>query len=80
MFVTTSVIQCVCNTLSAICWSQTKQVFTLGKHGLDLILGEGDKSLNTIGLLSVDGLPQSMQLFSHDILIFFLYLKTESCI
>ena len=54
-FGNTAGIQCACNSLYALCWSQIKKVNSWNTSDLDHILTEGDKlhiTLNTFGMLS----------------------------
>ena len=50
LFGETAGIQCACNALYALCWTQIKQIFHWVRRGLDHILVEGCnlyKSLHT---------------------------------
>ena len=50
LFGETAGIQCACNALYALCWTQIKQIFHWVRRDLDHILVEGDnlyKSLQT---------------------------------
>ena len=70
----TASIQCACNSLYVLCWSKVKKVFAWNSSDVDLYLVEGDllyKSLNTTDLLSVDGLPRSVQLNVFLVLVTF---------
>lgn len=57
--------QCACNSLFSIFWSKVRNIEYWTKFDLDKILVEGDniyKSLNTQKYLSVDNLPNTIQL------------------
>ena len=56
----TAGVQCACNSLYALCWSQIRKKDFWDRLDLDHILTEGDrlhKTLNTFEMLSVDDLP-----------------------
>ena len=70
----TAVIQCVCNSLLALCCVKIRDCRIWQKDDLDHVLNEGNhfyKSLNTINLLSVDDLPHTAKLFKMEIGIIF---------
>ena len=79
-FGTTAGIQCACNSLFALCFSQVKKVFRWNAPDLDYILTEGDilyKSLGTMDLLSAHELPRSVVMSNYNIPIDYLELETE---
>ena len=73
-------IQCACNALYALCWTQIKQTFHWVRRDLGHILAEGDnsyKSLRTSGTLSIDQLPAFVKMYNHDITVLYLRLDTQ---
>ena len=80
LFGETAGIQCACNALYALCWTQIKQIFHWVRRDLDHILVEGDnlyKSLHTSDMLSVDQLPAFVKMYNHDIPIQYLRPETQ---
>ena len=80
LFGETAGIQCACNALYALCWTQIKQIFHWVRRDLDHILVEGDnlyKSLHTSDMLSVDQLPAFVKMYNHDIPVQYLRLETQ---
>lgn len=76
----TAGIQCACNALYSLCWSQIKSISKWKEVDLDYILTEGDKlykSLNTVNLLSVDELPRSLVIYDTPINVTYTSLHTE---
>ena len=70
LFSVTAGIQCACNALYALCWTQIKQIFHCVRRDLDQILVEEDnlyKSLHTSDMPSVDQLPEFVKMYNHDI-------------
>ena len=79
-FGTTAGVQCACNLLFALCFSQVKNVFRWNTPDLDYILTEGDilyKSLGTMDLISADELPRSVVMSDYNIPIDYLEFETE---
>ena len=79
-FGTTAGIQCTCNSLFALCFSQLKKVFRWNTADLDFLLTEGDilyKSLRTMDLLSADELPRSVVMPNYNISIDYLNWKLK---
>ena len=73
-------VQCACNSLFALCWSQVKTVSRWNKSDLNHVLTEGDllyKSLNVVDMLTADDLPRSIVMCNIEFLVDFLELKTE---
>ena len=69
-------VQCACNSLFALCWSQVKTV----SRWLNHVLTEGDllyKSLNVVDMLTADDLPRSTVMCNIECPVDFLELKTE---
>ena len=80
LFGETAGIQCACNALYALCWTQIKQIFHWTKRDLDHILVEGDnlyKSLHTFDMLTVDQLPAFVRMYNHNIPVQYLRLETQ---
>ena len=80
LFGETADIQCACNALYAVCWTQIKQIFYWVRRDLDHILVEGDnlyKSLHTSVMLSVTQLPAVLKIYNHDIPVQYLRLETQ---
>ena len=80
LFGETAGIQCACNALYALCWTQIKQIFHWVRRDLDHILVEGDnlyKSLHTSVMLSVTQLPAVLKIYNHDIPVQYLRLETQ---
>ena len=80
LFGETAGIQCACNALYALCWTQIKQIFHWVRRDLDHILVEEDnlyKSLHTSDMLSVDQLPAFVKMYNHDIPVQYLRLETQ---
>ena len=76
----TAAVQCACNSLFALCWSQVKTVSRWSKSGLNHVLTEGDllyKSLNVVDMLTADDLPRSIVMCNIEFPVDFLELKTE---
>ena len=74
-------VQCACNSLYTLCWSQIKKVNSWNTSDLDHILTEGDKlykTLNTFDMLSVDDLPRFVKMYDQNVQIEFLELKIKS--
>ena len=79
-FGNTAGVQCACNSLYALCWSQIKKVNSWNTSDLDHILTEGDKlykTLNTFDMLSVDDLPHFVKMYDQNVQIEFLELETK---
>ena len=79
LFGVTAGIQCACNALYALCWTQIKQIFHWVRRDLDQILVEEDnlyKSLHTSDMPSVDQLPAFVKMYNHDIPV--QYLRPET--
>ena len=73
-------LQCACNSLFALCFSQVKKVFNWNTPDLDYILTEEDilyKSLWAIDLLSSDELTRSVVISNYNIPRDYLELETE---
>ena len=65
LFGETAGIQCACNALYALCWTQIKQIFHWVRRDLDHILVDVDnlyKGLHTSDMLSVDQVPAFMKI------------------
>ena len=80
LFGETADIQCACNALYAVCWTQIKQIFYWVRRDMDHILVEGDnlyKSLHTSVMLSIDQLPAVVKINNHDISVQYLRLETQ---
>ena len=80
LFRETAGIQCACNALYALCWTQIKQIFHWVRRNLDNILVEGQnlyESLHTSDMLSVDELPAFVKMYNHDIPVQYLRLETQ---
>ena len=76
----TAAVQCACNSLFALCWSQVKTVSRWNKSDLNHVLTEGDllyKSLNVVDMLTADDLPRSIVMCNIEFPVDFLELKTE---
>ena len=76
IFGRTAGVQCACNSLFALCWSQAKTV----SRWLNHVLTEGDllyKSLNVVDMLKADDLPRSIVMCNIECPVDFLELKTE---
>ena len=79
-FGNTAGVQCACNSLYTLCWSQIKKVNSWNTSDLDHILTEGDKlykTLNTFDMLSVDDLPRFVKMYDQNVQIEFLELRTK---
>ena len=79
-FGNTAGVQCACNFLYALCWSQIKNVISRNTPDLDYIT-ERDKlykTLNTFDMLSVDDLPRCVKMYDQNVQIEFLELQTKS--
>ena len=79
-FGNTAGVQCACNSLYALCWSQIKKVYSWNTSDLDHILTEGDKlyeTLNTFDMLSVDDLPHFAKMYDQNVQIELLELETK---
>ena len=79
-FGNTAGVQCACNSLYALCWSQIKKVYSWNTSDLDHILTEGDKlykTLNTFDMLSVEDLPHFVKMYNQNVQIEFLGLETK---
>ena len=73
-------VQCACNSLFALYWSQVKTVSRWNKSDLNHVLTEGDllyKSLNVVDMLTADDLPRSIVMCNIEFPVDFLELKTE---
>ena len=73
-------MQCACNSLFALCWSQVQTVSRWNKTDLNHVLTEGDllfKSLNIVDMLTADDLPRSIVMSNIKFPVDFLELKTE---
>ena len=80
LFGETAGIQCTCNALYALCWTQTKQIFYWVRGDLHHMLVEGDnlyKSLHTSDMLPIDQLPAFVKMYNHDIHVQYLRLETQ---
>ena len=80
LFGETAGIQCACNALYALRWTQIKQIFHWVKRDLDHILVEGDnlnKSLHMSVMLPVDQLPAFVKMNNHDVSVQCLRLETQ---
>ena len=69
-------MQCTCNSLFALCWSQVKTVPRWNESDLNHLLTEGDllhKSLNVVYMFTADDLPKSIVMCNID----FSELKSE---
>ena len=80
LFVETEGIQCACNVLYALCWTQIKKIFNWVRRNLDHIFAEGDnlyKNLHTSDMLLVDQLPAFVKIDNHDIPVQYLRLETQ---
>ena len=76
----TAGVQCACNYLFALCWSQVKTVSRWNKSDLNHVLTEGDllyKSLNVVDMLTADHLPRSIFMCNIKFPVDYLELKTE---
>ena len=76
----TAGVQCACNYLFALCWSQVKTVSRSNKSDLNHVLTEGDllyKSLNVVDMLTADDLPRSIVKCNIEFPFDFSELKTE---
>ena len=76
----TAGVQCACNSLFALCWSQVETVSRWNKSDLNHVLTEGDllyKSLNVVDMLTADDLPRSIVMCNIEFPVDFLELKTE---
>ena len=65
LFGETAGIQCACNALYALYWTQIKQIFHWVRRDLDHILVDVDnlyKGLHTSDMLSVDQVPAFMKM------------------
>ena len=79
-FGNTAGVQCACNSLYTLCWSQIKKVNSWNTSDLDHILTEGDKlykTLNTFDMLSVDYLPRFVKMYDQNVQIEFLELEMK---
>ena len=79
-FGNTAGVQCACNSLYALCWSQIKKVNSWNTSDLDHILTKGDKfykTLNTFDMLSVEDLPRFVKMYDQNVQIEFLELETK---
>ena len=80
LFAETAGIQCGCNALYALCWTQVKQIFHWVRRDLDHVLIEGDnlyKILHMSDMLSVDQLPVFLKMYNLDIPVQYLRLETQ---
>ena len=78
LFGETADIQCACNALHALCWTQIKQIFYWVRGDLDHILVEEDnlyKNLHTSDMRPVDQLPAFVKMYNHDIHV--QYFETQ---
>ena len=76
----TAGVQCACNSLFTLCWSQVKTVLRWNKSDLNHVLSEGDllyKSLNVVDMLTADHLPRSIFMCNIKFPVDYLELKTE---
>ena len=76
----TAGVQCACNSLYALCWSQIRKVDFWDRLDLDHILTEGDrlyKTLNIFDMFSVDDLPCFVRVYDENVQIEFLQLETK---